>query len=180
MKIMISGFEPFQEHKINPSQDVLGHLPKNYHSHEIYTALLPVTYKEAFSTLKISLDKVRPDFVIALGLGSGRTTIDLERIAINMADSTTPDNNGQIIVNQKIDENGPDAFFSTLPLQSWVKSHQLVNISNTAGTYVCNYLMYKLMQLAKEQSFKAGFIHLPCKLSLQETSNTLLELIEQL
>lgn len=107
-----------------------------------------------------------PDLVIATGLANGRAAITPERIAINLADARIPDNSGAQPLDLPIDETGPSAQFSGLPVKAIVACLAAEGIpaalSNTAGTFVCNALMYRLMRSVTAIGIRAGFIQLPC------------------
>lgn len=168
MKVLISGFEVFDNNKINPSQEVLGHLEN------VETIVLPVSFEASFQILKKKVMDVNPEFVICLGLASTRSNITPERLAMNLIEARIPDNDGKQPIGKKIIPTGTDGLFSSLPIKQMVKACNDVGvnseISNTAGTYVCNYLMYQIIHLSRELNFKAGFIHLPPfeKINLQE------------
>jgi pyroglutamyl-peptidase len=163
-KVLISGFEPFGSHAENSSQ-VIAEIFKEVDllGFEIRIIILPVTFKSAFELLKTEIEKFGPDYVLCLGLAGERTSITVERVAINLIHSKIPDNDGIIYLDQVILQNGPAAYFSTLPHEKIreLKTAFPVEESYTAGTYVCNYLMYNVLNFFKDSDVKAGFIHLP-------------------
>lgn len=167
MNIIITGFEPFLDNEINPTLEVLELLPKSIKGNDIITLKLPVLYDDTFKVLKPYIDKYEPGIIINLGLASGRKNICLERVALNVSDSAYGDNSGVIKIDEKIIENGKNAYFSNLPLR---KIFNTINkkgipaeISNTAGLYVCNNLMYHVLHYLEINNLdtKAGFIHVP-------------------
>ncbi len=163
-KVLISGFQPFGSHAENSSQ-IIAELFKEVDlpGFEIRAIILPVAFSSAFEQLKTEIEKFGPDYVLCLGLAGERTTITLERVAINLIHSKIPDNDGVVFLDEAIFQNGPAAYFSTLPLKVMreLKTTYPVEESYTAGTYVCNYLMYQVLNYLKESDVKAGFIHLP-------------------
>jgi pyroglutamyl-peptidase len=170
MKILLSGFEPFGEESVNPSSLVIDALSKKHASrwtpHEIYTVVLPVTFDQAFQKLEAEIRKFDPDVVVALGLAGGRSDkLELERVAINCIDAFIPDNSGHQPRDEKIDALGREAYFSTLPIhalaQALNKQGIPARLSNSAGTYVCNYLFYKLQEVSLRTRRQTGFIHVP-------------------
>lgn len=167
MNILVSGFEAFLENQKNPTEEVVGLLPNTIESHTIRGIKLPVVYKESFEILKKKIEEFSPDIVICLGLASDRDMITPERVAINLNDSVHPDNKGNILQNQTIIESGKNAYFATLPIVdivSVLKEKKIKsNISNTAGLYVCNDIMYRLLHYIESNNLnvKAGFIHVP-------------------
>jgi pyroglutamyl-peptidase len=167
MKVLITGFEPFHDHKINPSQLLVQNLPETHGDTRIVKAILPVHHIQAPEKLQMLLKTHQPNAVLAFGLAAGRTKVSLERVAINLMDFSIADNAGVTITNQLIDPNGPTAYFGTLPLEklltSIIEIGVPVEISLSAGAYLCNLVFYKLMQWVSLQNktISAGFIHLP-------------------
>lgn len=161
MKILISGFEPFASHTENTSQVMIGLIPQ---SSSLTSVLLPVTFEEAFKKLSFEIERFKPDIVLALGLSSRRNVISLEKVAINLIDCEYPDNDGKTYRDVPVISGAPNAYFSKLPLKEMLNVSQgkfATEISYSAGTYVCNYLMYNLLHLEQKSNFTSGFIHLP-------------------
>ncbi len=167
MKVLITGFEPFGEDALNPSKMLVDHLKPQYGEVHIVTAVLPVVFGKALKVLDDLMHTHRPDVVIALGQAAGRSYLTIERVGINIDDARIPDNEGQMPIDQPIVANGPDGYFSTLPIKAIVKALQDAKIpagvSNTAGTYVCNHVLYGLCHMIQEHypGTRGGFIHLP-------------------
>ena len=165
MKVLITGFEPFGKDTINPSYEAVSRLPDTINNAEIIKIKLPVVFNEASNILCEEIDILNPDIVICVGLAGGRTCITPEMIAINLMDARIPDNKGNQPMFKKIKDNGPDGIFTTLPVNKIVESIKEANIpaeiSFSAGTYVCNELMYSLLYKVKGTSVSAGFIHVP-------------------
>lgn len=166
-RILITGFEPFGNNKMNSSEIVLKNLP-DFNFVELYKELLHVSFSRSVKTVIQLLNDIKPDIVISLGQAGSRNSVDIERIAINIDDCRNPDNDGVMFKDTKIIENGPDALFSTLPVRNMADAVVACNIpskvSNSAGTFVCNHLLYSILYYIKENhlSVKAGFVHLPC------------------
>lgn len=166
-KILITAFEPFGKDKINPSEEILKKIKSKYNKNKIYKLLLPVTFNESFNLLKKEIIKIKPDIIISLGLAGGRDNISIERIAINIDDAKIPDNNGYQPIDKQICSNGKNAYFSNLPLKKIVDEINKIGIkasvSNTAGTYVCNHIMYQVLNYINKNNLKikGGFIHIP-------------------
>lgn len=167
MKILVTGFEPFLDNAENPSYEVLGLLPKNIYGNELIKVALPVEFDRCFDVLKPYIEKYNPEIIINVGLSGGRKYICPERVAININDSVNPDNRGYCPTDQVIIKDGENAYFSTLDLRNIIEKLNAKNIpvhmSNSAGTYVCNNLMYHVLHYAKinNLNIKAGFIHVP-------------------
>ncbi|MCP4326237.1 MAG: pyroglutamyl-peptidase I [Alteromonadales bacterium] len=172
-KVLITGFSPFNAQSMNPSQLLLPDLKTHFKNSTIklFTLLLPVEQHSAINESITAIEKYQPDIVIALGQAAGRADITIERIAINIDDYPIADNAGNQPIDQPIYEQGENAYFSTLPIKAIaqaIRSQEIkASISNSAGTYVCNHLMYGLLHYAKVQDTKnkplqVGFIHIPC------------------
>lgn len=168
MNILLSGFEPFQQDTSNPSWEIAHALDGwQIAEHVVHAIKLPVVFGESAKQLFEAIEYYQPSVVICLGLAANRTCISLERIAINLDDAPIPDNAGDQPIDEPIISTAPIAYFSTLALKNIFQAlkHQdiPVEISNSAGTYVCNHIFYQLMHfLAKSQrTVHAGFIHVP-------------------
>lgn len=168
MKVLITGFEPFGQSPINPSQILVDDAPDQFPGDiELVKTILPVEKITGIETLLDALLRHQPDAVICFGLAVGRSAISLERVAVNLMDYRIPDNAGQTVQDQPVILDGPAAYFSSLPLRAILTNLQSNNIpaelSLTAGAYLCNQVFYTLMHhLATHgQSIPAGFIHLP-------------------
>ena len=167
MKIIVTGFEPFHTNNENPSQEIVRLLPRTLKGHTIIPVELPVLYDKSFEVVENLIKTEKPDIVIHLGLAQGRKYITPERIAVNIDDTSISDNDSVVRLGTKIKEDGLNAYFSTLPLDKIVKRINLkgipVKVSNHAGTYICNHLMYQTLYYVDKNNLdiNSGFIHLP-------------------
>jgi len=168
MKILLTGFEPFSESKINPSEQVVRTLAReNIPGIELHTAILPVERVRGPQTLLDAVTRLQPEAVVCLGEASRRMAISIERVAINLLDYRIPDNAGQKIVDEPIARDGPAAYFCTLPVRTMYQAVRAAGIpaelSLSAGAYLCNQVTYVLLHhLAQNRmNIPAGFIHLP-------------------
>ena len=165
--ILLTGFEPFGDELINPSWEVVSRLEgTTAEGDRIVCVQLPCVFGESLQVLLAAITRYSPTLVIAVGQAGGRTDISLERIAINIDDARIPDNKGYQPIDQPVVQGGPAAWFSTLPIKAIVNALQQAGIpasvSQTAGTYVCNHVMYGLLHtLGNRSGVKAGFIHIP-------------------
>jgi pyroglutamyl-peptidase len=167
--ILLTGFEPFNKETTNPAWEVvkLFEDKKILTTHTVHIAQLPCEFGKANSVLHELLSQLRPEIVICVGQAGGRVDISVERIAINIDDARIPDNAGAQPIDQSIDSEGPAAYFSTLPIKAIVKNLREsgipANVSQTAGTYVCNHVFYGLMHYANKHAYilRAGFVHIP-------------------
>ena len=149
MKLLITGFEPFDKELINPSWEAVNSLNDNIDNIIINKLQLPTVFKKSYIKLFEHIEKIKPDIVICVGQAGGRYDISIERVAINIDDARIEDNEGYKPIDEKIFEDGENAYFSSLPIKAIVQELKKFNIpasvSNTAGTYVCNHIMYALL-----------------------------------
>ncbi len=170
-KILVTGFEPFLDYKINPTMQIVKALNgKKIDSYDIVGRILSVDFQQSAEQLKQHIEEVKPQIIISLGLAGGRFKVTPERIAINVKDGE-PDNNGYTPVDERIHEEGADADLTNLPIRSMVNRLQAegypAEISNTAGTYLCNNIMYEGLAYAQQhEGVRAGFIHIPASFEL--------------
>lgn len=165
--LLLTGFEPFLSFTINPTMRIVEELNGEViGDYKVHSEILPVDFRASGTKILEYIDKIQPDAVISLGLAGGRYKITPERIAINVNDGEA-DNRGNILVDEPIREEGLDAYFSTLPVRAMVErlleEGLPAEISNSAGTYLCNHVMYQCLHYAKSQRKKipTGFIHIP-------------------
>jgi pyroglutamyl-peptidase len=176
--VLLTGFEPFAGAGSNSSWDAVERVaqswPANARSREtaIAIALLPVTFAGASASMRELIARHRPDLVIGVGLADGRDAVTPERVAINVEDARIADNDGDQPVDRAIADDGPAAYFSRLPVKEISERIREAGIpsyvSDSAGTYVCNSLMYSTMRAVEGTDVTAGFIHVPCSRELGE------------
>ena len=166
MKIIVTGFDPFGGETINPSIECVKALPE-IEGVELIRLELPTVFKESAKRLNEVINDVKPDAVLSVGQAGGRAGITMERIAINVDDARIPDNISQQPIDETIQTEGEAAYFTTLPIKRIVKAIREAGISaevsNSAGTFVCNHIMYQSLFAATkaDKPFKAGFMHIP-------------------
>ena len=173
MKILVTAFEPFNGRDINPSQLILEQL-ETIDGVTLIKELLPVEFQATTKILKSLLKEYQPDIVLSLGQAGNRPEISVERVAINLdncrssnGQKAIADNAGDMPVDEPIVEGAPQAYFSNLPVWDMVKVIQEAGVeaavSYTAGTYVCNHVMYTVLHevATNYPEMKAGFIHVP-------------------
>lgn len=165
MKILISGFQPFGGEAINPSIEAVKRLPKEIDAHEVIGIEIPVEQYTSLKVLEDAIKMYQPDVVICVGQAGGRSAISIERIGINVDDYRIADNAGNSPIDEAIIKDGPDAYFSTLPIKAIVseirKAGIPAEVSNSAGTYVCNHVMYGVSHMVKDKNIRSGFVHIP-------------------
>ena len=163
-KILLTGFEPFHKASENPTQEII-RLIGEENIEGLYTAVLPVEFGKSAEIICNLIDEIKPDVVISLGQAEGRSQITPEMIAVNIDNARIPDNAGKQPENSKIQIDGPDGIFSTLPVNQLVaelkKNDFPASVSMTAGTFVCNHLFYQVQAYCKDREILSGFIHVP-------------------
>nr|WP_314267466.1 pyroglutamyl-peptidase I [uncultured Moellerella sp.] len=166
-KVLVTGFEPFGGEDINPSWEVVKQLDKRViDGCQIVALQLPCVFFDSLDILYRGIEQYEPTLVIAVGQAGGRADITIERIGINIIDASIADNQGQQPIDKTIVAEGPAAIFSTLPIKAIVAGLQAAGIpasvSQTAGTYVCNQVMYGLLnKISNQAGVRGGFIHVP-------------------
>ena len=167
MCVLITYFEPFDGDAINASACAAALLPEEICGHEIITQELPVVFQKAGERLRAAIERYHPALVLCLGQAEGSPALHLERVAINLRDASRPDNSGSAPQEAPIIAQGPAAYFTSLPVkilaQALRESGIPALVSNSAGTYVCNDVMYTLLHEQSKQDYHArgGFIHVP-------------------
>ncbi|HHC19143.1 MAG TPA: pyroglutamyl-peptidase I [Euryarchaeota archaeon] len=168
MKVLLTGFEPFGGDEKNPTELIVKHMDgKTIEDAKIYGIVLPVSVRRAGPKLENALKDIKPDISISLGLAPTYSNIAVERIAVNIVDARIPDNDGYQPVDEIIEEDAPLAYMATLPVRAIVKALRDSGIpaviSYSAGTYLCNYVMFKTLHFSKVNGYPrmAGFIHVP-------------------
>ena len=168
-RILLTGFEPFEQNPINPSWEVARALDGEVIAGGTVHALqLPCVFGDAIKVLDEALTELQPALVISLGFAGGRSEITPERIAINIDDARIPDNAGKQPVDEAVVAKAPAAYFSTQPIKAMVRNMRdlgvAASVSNTAGTFVCNHVFYALMHRLHRRGapgMRGGFIHTP-------------------
>lgn len=164
-KLLITGFEAFGGEKINPSWDAVCRLPEEINGFELTKLLVPVIFGTGAEEIISEAKKIHPDVILCIGQAGGRDAITPEFIGINLRHSTVPDNSGYQPNDEPIIQNGDCAYFSTLPVRKICDAINNASIpayvSYSAGTYVCNDVIYTLLNRFENSETKVGFIHVP-------------------
>ena len=167
MKVLITGFDPFGGEKVNPAYEAVKLLPDQIAGAEIIKMEIPTVFSRSISVIEEGIKKYHPEIVLNVGQAGGRSCMTVEKVAINLAEARIPDNAGEQPIDMVLRADGPTAYFATIPIKAIVKNvrdHGLpCQISYSAGTYVCNSVMYQVLYLAahKYPGLRAGFLHVP-------------------
>ena len=165
-RVLVTGFEPFGQSKLNPSQLLVEALTsEDLPGVELSALVLPVEFDRASEILLTKIAQISPDFVISFGQAEGRSAITPEKIAINLDHARIADNSGDQRQDSVIDKLGNDGYFSTLPVNQIVEAIKSVGVESelslSAGTFVCNHIFYELQKELSNSPIKSGFIHIP-------------------
>lgn len=166
MKILLTAFDPFGGEKVNPASIAAAKVSAPAGT-ELFRLEVPTVFGRSIRAAAEKIRELRPDAVICVGQAGGRSAVTPERVAINLMDASIPDNEGNQPVDEPVIPGGENALFSTLPVKAITKAIQKAGVpaqlSNTAGTFVCNQLLYGVLYVCKEEKIpaKACFIHLP-------------------
>ncbi|WP_395317302.1 pyroglutamyl-peptidase I [Variovorax sp. UC74_104] len=169
VKVLLTGFEPFEQEVLNPSWDAVRALDgRKVGRATVHARLVPCVFGDAIDALLAAMDKLKPQLVLCIGQAGGRAEFTPERIAINIDDARTADNKGREPIDVPVVPGGPAAYFSTLPIKAMVRELRAAgvpaSVSNSAGTFVCNHIFYGLMHRIATQpvaGLRGGFIHIP-------------------
>ena len=167
MKILLTAFEPFGGDTVNPAQEAVRLVADRIAGAEIVKADVPVVIGKSIETVRQAMERERPDAVLCIGQAGGRIGLTPERVAINVDDARIPDNEGNQPIDQPVFQDGAPAYFTSLPVKAMVAAIREAGIpaslSNSAGTFVCNHLMYGVLyHIAKSYpGMRGGFMHVP-------------------
>jgi len=170
MRVLVTGFEPFDGRDVNPSQLIVESLARSSSIPpvvELVTDVLPCEFGAAGERTVTLIRELRPDAVLSVGLGASAAAIRLERHALNLNDSVRPDNGGDLATGRPIDPDGPIGYWSTLPLDAMLTALKSCDIpaviSNHAGAYVCNHIFYTARREIERlgRNVGCGFVHVP-------------------
>ncbi len=166
MKILLTAFDPFGGEKVNPALEAVKSVraPEGV---ELVKLTVPTVFGKSIDTVLEAMRREKPDAVLSIGQAGGRTVLTPERVAVNFADASIPDNEGNQPRAEKIFEDGSDSYFATVPVDAIVSAVKQAgvpaSVSMSAGTYVCNHLMYGVLYYEQKEfpGMLGGFIHIP-------------------
>ena len=167
MKLLLTAFDPFGGETVNPAQEAVKMVSSRVGNVEIIKCVVPTVFGKSIETVAAAIEDCRPDAVLCIGQAGGRADLTPERIAINLDDASIADNEGNRPVDTPIFPDGKPAYFSTLPVKAMVAAIRAAGIpaslSNTAGTCVCNHLMYGVLYTLEKYypGVRGGFLHVP-------------------
>lgn len=167
MKILVTGFDPFDKETTNPAYEAIKLIPDEIKGAKIIKLEIPTVFDKGANK---AIDKMISEdvyAVLSIGQAGNRTSMTVEKVAINLIEARIPDNEGNQFFDKAIKEDGQTAYFATLPIKAMVEEMKKNNVpahmSYTAGTYVCNEVLYQVLYAieSKKLNVKAGFMHVP-------------------
>ena len=164
-KLLITGFDPFGGENINPSWEAVKELPDHIGDWQITKMEIPTVFGAAADQVIAAAEGLQPNAILCIGQAGGRAAVTPEVVAINLQEARIPDNLGNQPMNIPVVKGGPAAYFATVPVREMVQAIQAANIpaalSYSAGTFVCNDVLYRLLHHFDGTATQAGFIHVP-------------------
>lgn len=167
MKVLVTGFDPFGGEPINPAWEAVKAMKDTIAGAEIVKMQIPTVVGKSIEKIHRKMKELQPDLVISVGQAGGRFGVTPERVAINVTDARIPDNEGNQPIDEPIFPDGPAAYFSNLPVKAMVQAIKDAGypsvLSNSAGTYICNHVMYGILYYIEKEfpNVRGGFIHVP-------------------
>ena len=167
MKVLLTAFNPFGGESVNPAQEAVEAVADTVAGAEVVKLVVPTVFKKSIETVHEAMKKEKPDVTFCIGQAGGRIGLTPERVAINLDDARIEDNEGNQPVDSPIFEDGKNAYFTSLPVKAMVQKIKDAgvpsSISYTAGTFVCNHLMYGVLYYIEKEfpGMKGGFMHVP-------------------
>ena len=167
MKVLVTGFDPFGGESINPAWEAVKVIKDEIAGAEIVKMQIPTVVGKSIAKIHDKMAEINPEIVIAVGQAGGRFGVTPERVAINVTDARIPDNEGNQPIDEPIFADGDAAYFSNLPVKAMVQEIKNAGypsvLSNTAGTYICNHVMYGILYYIQKEfpNVRGGFIHVP-------------------
>ena len=164
-KLLITGFDPFGGDTINPSWEAVRLLPDIIGEYDITKLEIPTIFGAGTKKVLDTAAELKPDVIICVGQAGGRMSITPEVIGINLREARIPDNAGNQPLNTPVVADAPAAYFATIPIRKMVEYINEegipASLSYSAGTFVCNDVLYTLLNHYAETSTLVGFIHVP-------------------
>ena len=164
-KLLITGFDPFGGGTINPSWEAVRQLPDQIGDVLLCKLEIPTIFEKAAETVLAAAQEFNPDAILCVGQAGGRATVTPERIAVNICDAKIADNAGNQPSGQRVIDDGPAAYFATLNPELMADAIRNAGIdavvSNSAGAFVCNDTLYRLLHHYADTPVRVGFVHIP-------------------
>lgn len=164
-RLLITGFDPFGGQSVNPAWEAVSRLPARVGECEVHAVQVPTVFGLAAQRAVEEAQAVQPDIILCVGQAGGRAAVTPEMVAINLRYAAIPDNAGLQPQDIPCAEDGPAAYFATVPVREMARAIVQAglpgSVSYSAGTFVCNDLLYTLLHHYRDTDVRAGFIHVP-------------------
>ena len=164
-KLLVTGFDPFGGASVNPAWEAVKLLPDQIGKYILCKLEIPTVFGLAAETVLQTAEVFQPDVILCVGQAGGRAAVTPERIAVNIRDAKIADNAGNIPCGQRIAQDGPAAYFATVPVAEMAQAIREAGlpgtVSNSAGAFVCNDTLYCLLHRYDGTAVRVGFIHVP-------------------
>lgn len=164
-KLLVTGFDPFGGASVNPAWEAVKLLPDQIGEYILCKLEIPTVFGLAAETVLQTAEVFQPDVILCVGQAGGRAAVTPERIAVNIRDAKIADNAGNIPCGQRIAQDGPAAYFATVPVAEMAQAIREAGlpgtVSNSAGAFVCNDTLYCLLHRYDGTAVRVGFIHVP-------------------
>lgn len=188
-KLLITGFDPFGGANINPAWEAVKLLPWEVGNYRLQKLQIPTVFAAGAQAVLNAAESYKPDLILCIGQAGGRSAVTPERIAVNIRDARIPDNSGMQPKGERVIPEGPAAYFATVDVmamaQAAVDRGLPATVSNSAGAFVCNDVLYTLLHRYHDTSTPVGFIHVPWlpeqgspSLPLEQTVSALRAMVE--
>ena len=164
-KLLITGFDPFGGESVNPAWEAVKLLPDQIGEFQLHKLEIPTVFGRAAQLAIDAAAEVQPDIILCIGQAGGRAAVTPERIGVNIRDAKIPDNAGNVPKGQRIVPDGPAAYFATVDVMTMAEAAATLGlpavVSNSAGAFVCNDVLYSLLHHFNGTATRVGFIHVP-------------------
>jgi pyroglutamyl-peptidase len=164
-RLLITGFDPFGGATVNPSWMAVERLPDQIGECVLCKLQIPTVFSKAATAVLETARQFSPDTILCVGQAGGRAAVTPERIGVNIRDARIPDNAGNQPRGEFVDPQGPAAYFSTLPVEAMAQAIRDAGVdatvSNSAGAFVCNDVLYSLLHRYAGTEVQVGFVHVP-------------------
>lgn len=189
--LLITGFDPFGGESINPAWEAVKQLPEQIGNYILHKLQIPTVFGAGAQAVLTASYSIKPDLILCIGQAGTRSAVTPERIAVNIRDAKIPDNIGNQPIGERVIPEGPAAYFATVDVMAMAQAAQAqgipATVSNSAGAFVCNDVLYTLLHAFNGTETPVGFIHVPWlpqqgspSLPLEQTVAALKAMIEQL
>lgn len=163
--LIITGFDPFGGETINPAWEAVKRLPDAVGGYRLTRLEIPTVFEKAAKRVLEAAEQDKPDVILCVGQAGGRSAVTPERIAVNLMDARIADNEGNQPVEMPVEAGGPDGIFSTVPVTAMAEAIREAGIpgavSLSAGSFVCNDTLYRLLRHYAGTGTRVGFLHVP-------------------